>query len=98
MVFVSSNPILALIVRMNTKRKTIRRHEEEISIARDPPYSDKAPPLKEDTNMEQSSVNPPPMMDGVIRSILIQLSQAATVQAQDMMSQSNGELVPRPHQ
>ena len=58
----------------------------------------KVPPLKEDANVDQDSVNPPPLTDGYIRASLIQLSQAATIQVQDMTAQSNQEISPRPHQ
>ena len=64
---------------MNTKRNAIRRLEEEIASAEAPPHSEQVPKLKEDTNIDQALVNPPPLMDGDIRASLIQLAQSATV-------------------
>ena len=41
-----------------------------------PPSNDKVPSLEENANMEQHTVNPPPMMDFDIRAFLIPFSQA----------------------
>ena len=49
-------------------------------------------------NMEQASVNSPPLTDGYMRVSLIQLAQATIVQAQVMMAQASRDLVARPHQ
>lgn len=92
------NTIVVLIGRMNFRRNTGRRLEEEIANAGAPPYGEQVTPLEEDFNMEQASVNHPPWTDGDISAALIQLAQAATVQAQAMTAQANWEVVSRPHQ
>ncbi|TMX05474.1 hypothetical protein EJD97_018752 [Solanum chilense] len=83
---------------MNTRRNAARWIEEEIANVGSPPHCEKVPPLKEDANVDQASVNPPPLTIGDIRAILIQFAQGATLQAQAIMAQANWELIPRPHQ
>ena len=63
------------------------------------------PQLDKNANVDQSPVNPPPMMDAEIRSIVTQMSQSMTtqaqfgmVQAQEMTTQPNWVVAPRPHQ
>ena len=67
-----------------------------------PPHGDQVPPLEEDANMEQNLVNPPPLKDENIRT-LIQMTQsitnqaqATTTHAQAMIAQENLDVVPRP--
>ena len=88
----SSNPIVVLIGRMNTRRNATRRLEEEISNVEAPLYGDQVSPLEEDANMEQAPVNPPPLTDGDIRASLIQLNQDSTVQEQAMKPKSTVSL------
>ena len=83
---------------MNTQRNAARRLKEEIENARSPPCGAQVPPLEEDTIIEQSLVNPPPLMDGYIRAALIHLAQSASVQAQAMAAHVNQAVVARPHQ
>ena len=52
-----------------------RRLEDEIVNAGAPPHGDQVPPLKEDANMEQAFVNPQPLTDGDIRSVVILLGE-----------------------
>ena len=66
---------------MNTRRNVTRRLEEEIANAGAPPRGDQVPPLKEDANVDQALVNPPPLTDGDIRASLIQLAESSIVQA-----------------
>ena len=66
---------------MDTRRNVARILVEEISNAGAPPRGEKVPLLEEDANVDQAPVNPPPLTDGDIRASLIQLAQAATVQA-----------------
>ena len=63
------------------------------------------PQLDKNANVDQSPVNPPPMMDAEIRAIVTQMSQSMTtqaqfgiVQAQEMTTQPNWVVAPRPHQ
>ena len=77
------------------------RHEDlnrKFSYAGAPCHGEIVPPLEEDTNVYQAPFNPPPLMDGDIWSSLIKLDQASTIQAHDMTTQDNKELVPDPHQ
>ena len=85
----SSNPIVVIIGKMNTRRNATQRLEEEIANVGSPLRGYRVPPLEEDANVEQVMVNPPPLRDGDIRSVLIQLSQHITTQAQPMQTQAN---------
>ena len=75
-----------------------RRLEEGISNAGAPPSGEQVPPVKEDANVDPTTINPPTLKDGYIRASPIQFVQAATVQAQAVMDKANLELVPRTHQ
>ena len=90
---------------MNTRRNAAQRLEEEVANAGAPPPDYQAPPLEDNANVDQASVNPPPMTEAEMRSILAQMAQAMTtqaqgtmVQAQDMMAQANRDVASRPHQ
>ena len=83
---------------MNTRRNAAWILEDEIANAGARPSGERVPPLGEDANLKQAPVSPPPLTDGDIISYLIQLSHAANIQSQAMMSQANLKVVPRPHQ
>ncbi|TMW99834.1 hypothetical protein EJD97_001873 [Solanum chilense] len=90
---------------MNTRRNEARRLDEEIANAGAPPRGNQVPPLEEDVNDDQASVNPPPLTDGDIRAALLHMAQAITTQvqavltqAQAMTAQANREVVPRANQ
>ena len=56
---------------MNTRSNAIRRLEEEIANAGAPPRGEQVPPLEEDSNVEQKSVNPLPLTDENIRTAIL---------------------------
>ena len=60
-----------LIGRINTRRNATRRLEEEIANAGAPPRGEQVPPLEEDSNVEQKSVNPLPLTDENIRTAIL---------------------------
>ena len=99
------NRILVLIGCMNTQTNATRRLEQEISNTGVPPRGKKVPPLEEEANAKQASVDPPPLTNENIRTSLLQMDQTITIQAQvsttqskGMTAQENREVVPRPHQ
>ena len=59
----ASNPTFVLNGRMNTPRNAARWLEEEISNAGAPPHGEQVPPPEEDANVDQASVNYPPLTD-----------------------------------
>ena len=69
----------------------------EIANVGAPPRGEEVPPFEEDANVDQAPVSSPPLTDEDLRASLIQLAQAATVQAQAMTAQANRELLPHPH-
>ena len=77
---------------MNTQRNQARRLEEKIANARAPPRGKQVPPPEEAANVDQAPINTPPLMDGYISVALIELAQAATVQAQAMKAKPTGSL------
>ncbi|XP_069155655.1 uncharacterized protein [Solanum lycopersicum] len=83
---------------MNTRGNAVQRLQEEILNAGAPPRGDQVPSLEEEANVEQASVNPPPLMDVDIRASLILLAQAVITQSLDMTDQNNREVIPHPNQ
>ncbi|TMW96555.1 hypothetical protein EJD97_007171 [Solanum chilense] len=82
---------------MNTIRASIRRSEEGIAnaIAHDnqaPPQKNQVPPLEQVTMGDKVPLIPPPIMDGEIREVFLNLAQAMTSQA--MTAQVNREVGP----
>ena len=67
---------------MNTQRNATRGLEKEIANAEVPPRGDQVPPLEEQVNYDQATVDPPPLTDGAVRAALFQMNQAITTQAQ----------------
>ena len=63
-----------------------------------PPHCEKVPLLKEDANVNQASVNPPPLTIGDISLSSFNWIKAPLFQAQAMIAQANWELISRPHQ
>ena len=78
----ASNRIFFPIGSMNTRRNEDQRLGEEIFNAGASPRVEKVPSLEEDANVEQASVNPPPLRNENIRTALLQMSQSITSQAQ----------------
>ena len=48
---------------MKTRRNVAQRLWEEVDNAGDPSHHDQVPPLEENSNVDQTSVNPPPMTE-----------------------------------
>ena len=67
---------------MNTQRNSAQRLQEEVANAGAPPHDEQVPPLDENSNVDQALANTPPMMEAEMRSILSQMAQSMTTQAQ----------------
>ena len=63
---------------MNTRRNEARRLEEEVANVGAPSRGEQVPPLEEDSNVEQKSVNPLPLTDENIRTVVLQMAQYIT--------------------
>ena len=85
----ASNPIVVIIVIMNTRRNAAQRLEEEVANAGAPSHDDQVPQLEENANVDQASANPPPMTEAEIFSVLSQMAQAMITQAQASTVQAN---------
>ena len=70
-----------------------------------PTCGDQVPPLEEEVNDDQASVDPPFLMDGDIRDTFLQMVQAtttktkaSTTQTRAMLVKANREVIPRENQ
>ena len=70
-----------------------------------PSHDEQVPPLDENATVNKAPANPPPTMEAHMRSILSQMvqvmttqAQATKVQAQAMTTQANRDVAPCPHQ
>ena len=59
---------------MNTTRNATRRIQEEIDNVGAPLNGYNVPPVYENSNVDQSPTNSPPMTEAAIRDILAQVS------------------------
>ena len=55
---------------MNTRRNVAPRLAEEVANVGYSPHDERVPPHEENANVDQASVNPRPMMDTVMGSVM----------------------------
>ena len=71
---------LILIIGMTTRRKATRKVKEWIATTKVPSQGNQAPPLEQVPMGYKVPIVPPPMIDGQIRSVFLNLSQDMTSQ------------------